>query len=41
MAHEQVPHRHTHEPSGWWVVTAWASLALVLAGGLAGAAGLG
>ena len=41
MAHEQVPHRHTDEPSGWWVVTAWASLALVLAGGLAGAAGLG
>jgi hypothetical protein len=40
MAHHEISRRHTDQPSGWWVVTAWASLALVVAGGLAGAAGL-
>lgn len=41
MAHHEVPHRHTDQSSGWWVVLAWASLGLIVAGGLAGAAGIG
>lgn len=41
MAHPQSPHRPTDEPSSWWVVAAWASLGLIVLGGLAGAAGLG
>jgi hypothetical protein len=41
MAHSQA-HRTHEEPTGrWWVVAAWLSLALVAAGGLAGAAGIG
>lgn len=41
MAHQGSPHRPQEHVSSWWVVTAWASLLLVLAGGLAGAAGIG
>jgi hypothetical protein len=41
MTHHDVPHRHPGGSPDWWVLSAWASLALLIAGGLAGAAGLG
>jgi hypothetical protein len=41
MAHHEAPRPPYDEPTPWWVVGAWASLGLVVLGGLAGAAGLG
>jgi len=41
MAHHEVSHERHEEPTTWWVVSAWASLVLLVVGGLAGAAGLG
>ncbi|WNB84973.1 molybdopterin oxidoreductase [Cellulomonas sp. ATA003] len=42
MTHHEGPRPQPQEATTvWWTVGAWASLVLVLAGGLAGAAGLG
>ncbi len=41
MAHDRSSQQRLEQARSWWVVGAWASLLLVLAGGLAGAAGLG
>ncbi len=41
MAHRDVPHDRTDHGTPWWVLSAWASLGLLVAGGLAGAAGIG
>lgn len=41
MAQHQITEHPTERPSDWWVVAAWASLGLIVVGGLAGAAGLG
>jgi hypothetical protein len=41
MAHPEAHRSHEEPTRRWWVVAAWLSLGLVLAGGLAGAAGVG
>ncbi|WP_298459424.1 molybdopterin oxidoreductase [uncultured Cellulomonas sp.] len=41
MTHHPGSQRRPHQTPSWWVVGAWASLVLLAAGGLAGAAGLG